>query len=220
MGARVFCGWQDVVEGRPKLMLSMIAAVMAVAMKKNKMTKQDVLDLVARGKLALEKTYSTRSLKLSRRGSSVTSIISAAASAMSPRGRTDAPLDPDRLVQALREDIRSELDDNPAGSDKRRVFLPSLPRFLGGGRRGSVAENKTVFKLQLGGKGGGHAPETHAPEMLNVTAIGFDPSALPRAPRVAAPPGRPPPATARGGAPHLPSPRAAALDRAEADMRI
>ena len=63
MGARVFCGWQDILEARPKLMLSMVAAIMSVYLKTNNFTKDDVLRDLRRGSVALQ------SMRASQRGS-------------------------------------------------------------------------------------------------------------------------------------------------------
>lgn len=137
MGARIFCGWQD-IEARPKLMLSMMAAVMAIAFQKRATTKQDVLNQVAR---------SQPRPSLPRATSSVASILSVTSAPFSRNGsiaRSGSMMrkSPDQVVAAMRNEIKSELEEESIMPNSKphskldRLFaaLPSLPNPFGTAR--------------------------------------------------------------------------------------
>ena len=89
MGARVFCGWQDILEARPKLMLSMVASVMACYLKNNGYTKDDVLRETRAGSVALQ------SMRASQRGSG------GASRGELPIPEPPAQADPSKLITRL-----------------------------------------------------------------------------------------------------------------------
>jgi hypothetical protein len=227
MGARVFCGWHDIVEARPKLMLSMMAAVMSVAFRTKTTSKGDVLKQVTRARAQLEAVKASD--RLSRRGSSVASILSVASAANTALGRANSMIqagNPNQLLDSIRRGIQLELDLDddslppPPRSARQRIgsFFSGLAGLLTGRRPARAhPRSSTGFKLRLSGNPARHSSaEELCPSPLkaplkspafNVRALGFDPSKLPKAPPVPVPLGAPPPATARGGAPFAPSPR-------------
>ena len=47
MGCRVFLGWEDLVEVQPKMVLSILAAAMAVDMRRNNLSRDALLEHLA-----------------------------------------------------------------------------------------------------------------------------------------------------------------------------
>jgi len=172
MGARVFCGWHDIIEARPKLMLSMMAAVMAVAFKNKTTTKSDVLKQVAKSKAQLEAAKASE--RFSRRSSSVASILSAASGIGSPRSKSiTRSNNPNKFLDVMRKDIKCELEEEstirsgplkpppppvppPPTTPRQRIvdFFSSIANMLplpGRSKASAFQEpSHTGFKLRLG----------------------------------------------------------------------
>ena len=180
MGARVFCGWQDILEARPKLVLSMIAAVMSVDMLKTKATKQDVMRGVERAQVLRESLRASGRMP-SARGSPRGDNGESASPAGSPRSVADE-------IDSLRESIRFEVDP-PSQAWSRAKAVGA-----------TASKAATVVKALLPGARGKAAAQQDEVFQLKLTD---GDSALPpaRAEPPAPPPGTPPTPTPRGGAP-------------------
>ena len=219
MGARVFCGWQDILEARPKLMLSMVAAIMSVYLKTNDLTKDDVLREVRRGSVALD------SMRASQRGSSeslgertASTLAGKLAQAwarphVAPRARLNeaeaskvlAWSKPHAIIESVRRNLEEDRLEDPGKSKAAQIRerASATPR----------AERGTVKRSEMSKS---FATKVKRAKALAVTsrpfAPGLDPMPSARVaiavdipPAVGLPAGEPPLPTARGGAPLQPA---------------
>ena len=200
MGARVFCGWQDILEARPKLMLSMVAAVMSVYLKTNSYTKDDVLREMRQGSVALG------SMRASQRGSPRGEAPAGASSRAGAMAAASTWARPHQLVEAARGSLEADNLEAPQISKARQIRERAQVAGVQAGRVMQAPEesgieratNSFATKVRraraLSAKT--RAEPALEPAMATISVANFAP--------VAPPPGLPPLPTARGGAPHKP----------------